>query len=445
MPSVCFHTFGCKLNQAETASLVALFKERAYDIVDDPKTADVLVLNTCTVTGRADAKCRQAIRRALRQNSGLTVIVLGCYAQVAREEVAAISGVDYVLGNGDKFRLFDYFPGPGKLEKPLIRHASFTAAQEAAGFAGDFLNHTRAFLKIQDGCDRRCSYCIVPVARGPSRSVPMRSVIRHAGDLVHRGFREIVLTGVHIGNYGSDLDPPQSLLALLEKLIEIENLGRLRLSSLEPEQVTDALLEGLSGMAKICRHLHIPLQSGNDAILRRMGRSYTRRQYEAAVERVLARLGKVGLGTDIIVGFPSETDSQFRDTIRLVQDLPYTYLHVFPYSERRGTVAASMDDRIPHRVRSMRAAELRKVGMEKKRAFARIWVDGRVRVLFEEHGGRYGWMQGFSSEYVRVETRSDDRYLNCLVDVDVEAVEDSTARGRIVRTVSCPPPILPAE
>jgi len=428
MTTVSFHTFGCKLNQAETASLAQEFEDHGYRIVGNGRAADVVVLNTCTVTARSDAKCRQAIRHAIALNPSATVIVVGCYSQVAADEISHIGGVDYVLGSEEKFRIFDHFPGPGKLSHPSIHIAPVGQLKKTSGKPGHYFNHTRAFLKIQDGCSHRCSYCIVPLARGPSRSIPAEEVMQQASTLIQRGYQEIVLTGVHIGMYGRDLKNGHSLPRLLKKLLALQKLRRLRLSSLDPEEITEELLEVVKSDERICRHFHIPLQSGSDAVLSAMNRQYTTLEFQKKLEILVSEFGDVGLGTDIIAGFPGESEHHFEETCRFIHDLPFTYLHVFPFSPRRGTRAFTMPNPVEPKIRMERAAKLRALGERKKKLFMEKWTGRKVEVLLEARNLK-GWMQGFSSHYLRVEVPYHPALKNQLVLVKVEKVLRTSVRG----------------
>jgi len=431
MYTVSFHTFGCKLNQAETAAIVKDFENRGYRVISRDQSADVFVLNSCTVTGRSDAKCRRAIRHTLKINPKTTVIVVGCYSQVAADEICQIEGVDYVLGTKEKFQIFDHFPGPGKLSHPKRCITPVEKLKEATSPLGNYLDHTRAFLKIQDGCNHRCSYCIVPLARGPNRSVSVEEVLHQTEILIHQGYREIVLTGVHIGAYGKEFGKGSLLSGLLHRLMRVEGLDRIRLSSLDPEDITDELLKCIAGSEKICRHLHIPLQSGCDTILASMSRRHTTETFRKKIEKIVKKLGDVGLGTDVIVGFPGETEEMFEETYKLIEELPFTYLHVFPFSPRKNTKAASMPNKTDPRVRTERAERLRTLGEKKKEQFVQKWMDQVVKVLLERRN-RNGWMGGFTSEYLRVEVPYKATLKNQLVNVKIEKVSRSAARGRVV-------------
>jgi threonylcarbamoyladenosine tRNA methylthiotransferase MtaB len=422
------------LNQAETAMLAGLFERRGYRLVDADVHADVAVVHTCTVTGRSDAKCRQAVHHALMRNPDVTVIVAGCYSQVAAEELSRIDGVDYVLGTEDKFRLFDHFSGPGKIRPPKVVVTALSLLRKSPAYAtGFFGGRTRAFLKIQSGCGRNCTYCIVPSARGPGRSEAPDDVLNNAETLVRGGFREIVVTGTHIGDYGKEGGKGLRLSELLERLLSVEGLDRLRLSSLDPDEVTDELLATVASHERICRHFHVSLQSGSDAILRKMNRRYTAAEFRGIVEKIAELFDSPGIGTDVITGFPGETDECFSQTVELVESLPFSYIHVFPFSPRRGTPAESMPGQVPSALRIERAQALREVGVRKRKAFAEKWIGKTVSVLMEG-GKENGRMSGITSEYLRVETAHHPELSNRIVSVIVEKVMDKGAYGRMLST-----------
>jgi threonylcarbamoyladenosine tRNA methylthiotransferase MtaB len=430
MPSVSFRTFGCKLNQAETAMVAGQFLSRGYEAVGPEEAADVVFIHTCTVTGRSDAKCRQAVHHALAMNPGAAVILAGCYSQVAAGELALIPGVDYVLGTEEKLRLFDFFPGPGKLARPRVSVSPLTVHRKTAAYeAGVFGPHTRAFLKIQGGCSRSCSYCIVPQARGPSRSETPEDVVRNAETLVRRGFREIVVTGTHLGDYGREHSSGPFLPELIERILEIPGLERLRLSSLDPDEVSPELIRTVEKHDRICRHFHISLQSGSDAVLKAMNRPCGTDEFRGIAGRLVRIFGTPGLGTDVITGFPGETDAHFGETARFIESLPFSYLHVFPFSPRKGTAAESMPQQVPPAVRIERAHILRGIGLRKRMEFAEKWIGKTVQVLLER-GDHDEWLSGFTSEYLRVEVKGDASLSNRIVPVRVEALSVKGVRGR---------------
>lgn len=430
MHTVGFRTLGCKLNQAETAILAGMFVQRGYALAS-PEHASVVLIHTCTVTGRTDAKCRQAIQHVLRTNPSCTLIVAGCYAQVFSDEVAQIPGVDYIVGTEDKFRLFDFFPGPGKLSQPLIRVSSIQGNIASSTSVFPLETHTRAFLKIQSGCNRHCAYCIVPMARGPGRSEPMECILKNAELFVQKGYKELVITGTHIGDYGKDIAGSSLLPQLLRELLKIKEIARIRLSSLDPDEVTDELLEVISEEERICRHFHVSLQSGSGTILQAMKRSYTPRDVEVFLEKLLAKFGMCGLGADLITGFPGETDAVFYETFQFVEKFPFTYFHVFPFSPRKGTLAEKLPNGIPPHIRLERAQALRELGLQKKRAFASQWIGKTVSVLFEAKVKNH-WMYGFTPEYVRVEVPYHAALRNQILDVEVERESKNGVKGRVM-------------
>jgi threonylcarbamoyladenosine tRNA methylthiotransferase MtaB len=432
MFSVAFKTIGCKLNQAETAVMVREFKDRGYRVIAWEDGADISVLNTCTVTHRSDAKCRQAVRHALTCNPKTTVIMTGCYPQTQAEKLTRIPGVDYILGSREKHHLFDFFTGPGKLNHPDAHVSPFSGNEEAdCQIEGDYSGQTRAFLKIQDGCNRRCTYCIVPFARGPSRSVPQKSILHQAEMLAQNGYQEIVLTGVHIGEYGKDLKPPLLLSDLLRSLLKIPKPERIRLSSLESENITKELLKTVSQSERICRHFHIPLQSGCDAILSAMNRLYSTRDYRDRIGEILSVIGEVGLGTDVVVGFPGETDADFQTTCDFIESLPFTYLHVFPFSPRKGTPAFSIKNQVEPRVRIERAKHLRELGAKKKMAFMKKWIGREADVLLESRNLN-GWMSGLTSEYLRVKVPFTEHLQNQIVRVKIGSILSNEVSGKVL-------------
>jgi len=432
MATVVFQTFGCKLNQAETAALTQDFIAQGYQVVSPRENADVYVINTCTVTGRSDGKCRRAINRILRVNPKATILVVGCFCQVNPEILQEMKGVDYIFGTQEKHDIFRYFPGPGKLKSTKIFVQRFKASPLALGRQGDFKKQTRAFLKIQDGCNNRCAYCIVPAARGPSRSLPQAEILQNAKKLLQHGHQEIVLTGVHVGDYGKDENSQTQLPELLAELLHVSGMKRLRLSSLNPEDITSELISLMKQDNRICRHFHIPIQSGSDAILHAMNRSYTTRFIRERIEKIHQELGKVGLGGDIIVGFPGESNAHFEETVQFIQSLPITYLHVFPFSRRPGTKAFQMPDQVKPQAKKERAQILRTLGEEKKNIFIQSWLNKNIEVLLESKNLK-GWMGGFSSEYVRVEVPFDKSLINQIISVQIEEVHQLILRGSIIK------------
>ncbi|MHB8895664.1 MAG: tRNA (N(6)-L-threonylcarbamoyladenosine(37)-C(2))-methylthiotransferase MtaB [Candidatus Geothermincolia bacterium] len=408
MKSVALHTIGCKLNQHETNDIARQFVVRGWLPVAFGEPADVVVVNTCTVTAQSDSRCRAALRKARRESPGATIIATGCLAQAQPGAIAAMPEVDLLLGNREKEQIFlhlddDGRPSAARVAAAALDQETRPAFTPVTAFAG----HTRAFVKIQDGCDAGCSYCIVPQARGPNRSLPAHAALAQATHLVAAGFRELVLTGVHLGTWGRDLVPAQTLAGLLARLAAVPGLARLRLSSIEPTEFTPELLDLLATAPAICPHLHVPLQSGSAAVLRLMRRPYGPEVFARVVERLALTLPDPGLGADVIAGFPGEREEDFEESVSLIRSLPLTYLHVFPFSPRPGTPAAAMGDQVPVAERDRRAGVLRELGHEKARAFRERHVGRTVRALIQgQPGRRRGTKHGLTGNYLTVFVRA---------------------------------------
>ena len=402
--TVAFATLGCKLNQYDTTEVQALLEGGGFRTVPFESPAQVYVINTCTVTARADYSDRQAIRRAIARNPDAVVVVTGCYAQTNPEAVAAIPGVDLVLGTRDKYALPELLGEARKRARPLIRVSDVFAPEPMPVIPVRRFTpgHTRAFVKVQDGCQHRCSFCIVPMARGGSRSQPVDVVVEQVEGLVAAGYREVVLTGVDMGHYGWDLAPRTTLAALVRRLADVRGLARLRLSSVLPAYFTEELIELIVGERRICRHVHVPLQSGSDPVLRAMRRPYTARMYRALVERLATAIPDLGLGADVITGFPGETDADFEATEAFLESLPFTYLHVFSYSDRRGTEAARRPaPRVAAETIRQRTSRLRRLGARKHLGFRRAQVGREVPVLvLEQRDRETGQLVGLTDNYL---------------------------------------------
>ncbi len=438
--TVALTTVGCKLNQYETEGIAELFEREGLRVVPFDGPADIYVVNTCTVTTRSDYRSRQMIRRAARRNPTSTVVATGCYAQRDPATLAALPEVALVVGNTDKPSLAaialeaaeraaemgDGAAGDG--EPPRVVVSPFAGDRFQAFDIDGFRGYTRAFVKIQDGCDARCAYCAVPDARGPARSRPFADVLEQAERLVRNGYRELVLTGVHIGGYA---DPEGRALAdLLHALSKKEGLERVRLGSVEPRELTPALAAAVLSLGKICKHLHVPLESGSDRVLERMGRGYTRDDYAAAVARVTDHDPRAGLGADVMVGFPGETDEDFADTVELIERLPFTYLHVFAFSPRAGTPAAAMDGVVPAAEKKRRSRALRDLGLRKSLAFREGLTGKTVEILVEEGSDRGGApLSGLADNYVRVEVGGPASLKGKLVRARIEGADDARTWG----------------
>lgn len=420
---IYFTSLGCKLNQAEIEALARQALAAGCAVAADPAAADWAVVNTCTVTHVAARKSRQAVRALRRRNPSLRIAIIGCYAEMAPAEVAALAGVELVLPNACK-------------EEALAQLLALTPeAPPGAPLAGARLPsaRTRALIKIQDGCDNRCTYCLVTVARGPSRSRPAEEVLAEARQRLAEGYREIVLTGVNIGAYGRDLPEGRDLAALAGELLALPGEWRLRLSSVEPWDLTPALL-ALWPHPRLCRHLHLPLQSGSDAVLRRMGRGYTAEAYREAVRALRARVSPLGLSTDLIVGFPGERDEDFERTLALAQECAFSRLHVFRFSPRAGTVAVALPDAVPPRLAQARSERLIILGQELATAFHGQFVGAEVEPLLEGATRRHGtqvWA-GLTDHYVRVEVESEEVLANRFVRVRALAADAQGLRGVII-------------
>lgn len=433
MPRVAFHTLGCKLNFAETNTLQRAFEERAFVVVPFGEAADVAVVNTCTVTAEADRKCRQMIRRALRANPDAFVVVTGCYAQLRPDDLAAIDGVDVVLGAHEKFRLFDLIDAFEKREQTQV---AVSCIDEVTAFSPAFSSHerTRAFLKVQDGCDYTCAFCTIPLARGKSRSAPLDAVLAQARTLAAQGFKEIVLSGVNIGLYGQgvhDTAHSASLLPLLRALDTVDGIERYRISSMEPNLLTDEIIDFVAASETFQPHFHLPLQSGDDVVLGKMRRRYRRAVYADRVDRILRWMPDACIGADVIVGFPAETEERFDNTYRFLHGLPVAYLHAFTYSERPDTAAVDQPDQmggppVPKPERSRRNRMLRILSQKKQHAFYRRHL-GDVRPVLWESAEKDGVMYGFTDNYVKAHRPYDAARVGTIEDARLGSLaEDGT-------------------
>lgn len=429
MLRVALHTLGCKLNFAETSSLGGQFIDRGYEVVELGEHADVVLLNTCSVTESADRECRQLIRRALRTSPDAFVIVTGCYAQLAPEQAASIAGVDLVLGTKEKFSLFEFAGGFRKKPAPQVCVSEVGAADTfgpaMSTSAGD---RTRGYLKVQDGCDYQCTYCTIPLARGESRSQSVGESVRQAEELVRQGFKEIILTGVNVGDYGRKQG--EHLAGLLRQMVAVRGLRRIRISSIEPNLLSDELLDLFQAQPALCKHFHIPLQSGSDSVLRRMARRYTTRHYDDLIRRVRSRFPECGIGADVIVGFPGETEEEFRETYRFLADLPISYLHVFTYSERPHTPAAAMPGRVTREQRSERNSMLRILSERKRSAWCRSMV-GQTADVLTESVVETGWRFGFTDAFLRVGVDGETADGNALVRVKITGARNERCFGQV--------------
>ncbi|MBP2672512.1 MAG: modification enzyme, MiaB family [candidate division NC10 bacterium] len=426
---IAFATVGCRLNQFETDALRGKAHAAAHEVVSFEAEADVYVINTCTITADADADSRQLARRAVRRNPSALVVVTGCYAQAAPEAVAAIPGVDLVVGNREKAGLLTEIDRVRKNGTPHVLVSDVATASPMDGDAygpGIDPDRTRAFLKVQDGCNYGCSFCIVPAVRGPNRSQQPEHILAAIRRLHAAGFPEVVLTGIHLGTYGRDLSPRTTLSALCGAIAALPEAPRVRLSSLDPHEVTPELIRLLADSPRFCRHLHLPLQSGDEGVLRRMRRGHTAAEFQALVERLAAAAPMMAVTGDVIVGFPGEGTEAFRSTYGLVETLPLAGLHVFSYSRRPGTDAAGYADQIPKEVKIERSRALRGLAARKAQAFRQRVVGEVLEVVVLRRDGPAGLLEGLSDNYLRVWFAGGSALRGAIVYVRAEA---ATARG----------------
>jgi threonylcarbamoyladenosine tRNA methylthiotransferase MtaB len=434
--TVAFETVGCRLNQYDTAEAQALLEAGGFRTVPFESQAQVYVINTCTVTARADYSGRQAIRRAIARNPNAVVVVTGCYAQTNPDAVAEIPGVDIILGTRDRGALPELLAQAKKRARPVVRVSDvFTAGALPVVPLRRFTpGYTRAFVKVQDGCQHRCSFCIVPFARGSSRSQPVDVVVGQVEGLVAAGYAEVVLTGVDLGHYGWDLTPRATLAALARRLLDLRGLRRLRLSSVLPAYFTEELIELIVGERRVCRHLHVPHQSGADGVLRSMRRPYTAGMYRALIERLAGAIPDMALGADVITGFPGEADADFEATEALIDALPLTYLHVFSYSDRRGTEAVRRPTpRVPSEAIRRRTSRLRRLGAAKNLAFRRAQVGREHAVLVLEHREREtGRLVGLTDNYLEMAFPGPDALMRGFAQVRATAPGGQRVEGVLV-------------
>ncbi len=420
---VAMHTLGCRLNFSETGSIAQGFVDRGYDVVDFGEAADVVFLNTCTVTDGADSSCRSLIRKAHQSSPEGKIVVAGCYAQMESDKIQQMQGVDLVLGTSEKYKVFDYLQEDAdqvvKVDKTSDFYGAATTAAEG---------HTRAFLKIQDGCNYICSFCIIPQARGRSRAISIQDAVDNAHRLIDQGFKEVVLTGVNIGEY--EQVSGERLPDLVSRLLDINGLERLRLSSVEPNTLSDELLDVFSSSPKFMDHFHIPLQSGDNDILKAMRRKYDVDFYREVMDRIISRFPQAGVGADVIAGFPGETEEQFNNTFNLLKEMPITHFHVFPYSKRKGTIATKMDNHIQHPVKKDRVRTLNMFGEAKLALFSEDQVGKTNSVLFERKN-KAGLWEGYTTNFVRVYVQSDSDLKNQIRDVYLEEFKENQLMGQL--------------
>jgi threonylcarbamoyladenosine tRNA methylthiotransferase MtaB len=428
---VAFYTLGCKLNFSETSTIARSFQDEGFDRVDFEEVADMYVINTCSVTENADKQFKQVVRKAMKLNDKAFVAAIGCYAQLKPEELAAVDGVDLVLGATEKFKITDYI---NDLSKNDFGEVHSCEIEKADFYVGSYSigDRTRAFLKVQDGCDYKCTYCTIPLARGISRSDELENVLKNAKEISEQGIKEIVLTGVNIGDYGKgefgNKKHEHTFLELVQELDKVEGIERLRISSIEPNLLKNETIEFVSKSRTFVPHFHIPLQSGSNEILKLMKRRYLREIYTERVNKIREVMPDACIGVDVIVGFPGETDEHFLETYHFLNDLDISYLHVFTYSERDNTEAAEMEGIVPANVRAKRSKMLRGLSVKKRRAFYESQIGTNRTVLFESEN-KEGYIHGFTENYVRVKTPWNPELANTLQEINLTKIdEDGSVR-----------------
>ena len=428
---VAFYTLGCKLNFSETSTIARSFEDEGFERVDFSDAADMYVINTCSVTENADKRFKTIVKKAQNKNPDAFVAAIGCYAQLNPQELAEVDGVDLVLGATEKFKITYYINdiigrterlgGVGEIHSCDIADADFYVGSYAIG------DRTRAFLKVQDGCDYKCTYCTIPLARGKSRSDTLQNVLNNAAEISAQGIKEIVLTGVNIGDYGKgefgNKKHEHTFLELVEALDEVKGIQRLRISSIEPNLLRNETIDFVARSDTFVPHFHLPLQSGSDKMLKRMRRRYMSKLYVDRVQKIKKAMPHACIGVDVIVGFPGETEELFLETYQFLNQLDISYLHVFTYSERKNTPAATMDGAVPLKVRKKRSKMLRGLSAKKRRAFYEDQIGTEHRVLFEGEN-KAGYIHGFTENYVKVKAPWDPALVNTLQDVALKEIAD---------------------
>lgn len=432
MKKVAFYTLGCKVNQYETEAMLELFEKEGYEKAETEDYADVYVINTCTVTHMSDRKSRQYIRRMKKKNPDAIIAVVGCYSQVSPEEILSIDEVNLVMGTNDRKKIVEEV----KKIDASRKVSTVDDIMKVKAFEEIEINKTngktRAFMKIQDGCDRYCSYCIIPYARGRVRSRDLESIVKEVENLASNGYKEVVLTGIHVASYGKDIkDSDIKLLDVIKQINDIEGIERIRLSSVEPILFTDEFVEVVSTMDKVCPHYHLSLQSGCDETLKRMKRRYTTEEYKAIVDRLRAAIPNVSITTDVIVGFPGETNEEFDKTYEFLKDIELTHMHVFKYSPRKGTPAATMENQVDPSTKHDRSEKLLQLNEENFNKFGQKMLDKEFNVLFEQKVGDNKY-EGLTENYVKVIVESDNDISEQILKVKIKDVKNEFLEGILV-------------
>ncbi|SHG72560.1 tRNA (N(6)-L-threonylcarbamoyladenosine(37)-C(2))-methylthiotransferase MtaB [Asaccharospora irregularis] len=432
MKKVAFYTLGCKVNQYETEAMLELFEKDGYEQVDSEEYADVYVINTCTVTHMSDRKSRQYIRRVKRKNPDAVIAVVGCYSQVSPEEILEIEEVNLVMGTNDRRKIVEEVKKIDATKKAstvddIMKVKAFEEIE-----ISQTNGKTRAFMKIQDGCDRYCTYCIIPYARGRVRSRDLDSIISEVEKLVDNGYKEVVLTGIHIASYGKDLrDSEIKLLDIIKEINKVEGIERIRLSSVEPILFTDEFVSEVSKMKKVCPHYHLSLQSGCDETLKRMNRRYTTQEYKQIVDRLRENIPNVAITTDVIVGFPGETNEEFQKTYEFLKEIELSQMHIFKYSPRKGTPAATMENQVDPQMKHFRSEKLINLAKENFNKFTNKFIGQDLEVLFEQNIGNNRY-EGLTPNYIRVVVESDKDIRGEIKKVKINGIKDEYVEGILV-------------
>lgn len=426
---VAFYTLGCKLNFSETSTIGRSFKEMGFETVKPTEKADIYVVNTCSVTDHADKKCRQAIKKLIKTNPNAFVVVIGCYAQLKPEEISKIPGVDLVLGTNDKFNIHKYID---HLEKKGSSEMHPCEVESVKDFQTSYSmgDRTRCFLKIQDGCNYFCTYCTIPFARGKSRNMSIQDTVKEATKIAQQGVKEIILTGVNIGDFGQSTN--ENFFDLIKALEPIEGIERFRISSIEPNLLTNEIIEFVAQSKKFVNHFHIPLQAGSNHVLKLMKRRYNRELFAQRIEKIKSHTPDAFIGVDVIAGSRGEREEDFIDAYRFINELPISQLHVFPYSERQGTKALEIKETVSHEDKKKRAKMLQSLSEKKLRAFYQSFIGTNAKVLFEDYNNN-GIMYGFTENYIKVEIEFNPNLSNRIVDVNLlEITSDGNVKAKLI-------------
>ncbi|HSA05901.1 MAG TPA: tRNA (N(6)-L-threonylcarbamoyladenosine(37)-C(2))-methylthiotransferase MtaB [Candidatus Gastranaerophilales bacterium] len=434
MKKVALQTLGCRANQLESSIIIDKFLKLGWEVVNFNSFADIYIINTCTVTGKSDNSSLSFVRKAKKINPAAKIIIAGCYPQVAAEEIAKIQDIDLVIGNAEKLNLpellekHDVFnENSGKIYVSDIMKEEKFRDETVLSASG----RVRANIKIQDGCNYRCSYCIIPYARGKSRSKELYGTIEQIKQITDKGFKEIVLSGIHLGQWGLDLNPQKTLLTLLEEIEKISELKRFRLSSLDPMELNEEMITFLANSEKFCRHLHISLQSGNNEVLKRMNRRYTVEYYSELINSLVEKIPFINIGSDIIVGFPGETDANFENTYENLKKLSIGYIHIFPHSKRKNTPAAIMRDQVDEKVKKYRAARLKALAAEKSLEFREKLVGNEFEIIVENTRDKNtGLLKGMTDNFISTLIAGDNELKNQLVRVKITSTDEKTTFGQ---------------